>query len=184
MYTKQEIRGKMLEMLRQHTQEERRRKGNLIKEKLFALTEFVSARFVMFYVSKDGEVETDSMIRRALAIGKKVAVPITMVEERKIVASQVIDVDKELSPGPFGILQPSEPFIRHIPPGELDLVVVPGVAFDKAGNRLGRGAGYYDRFLKNLSGRIPLIGIAFDFQLLDELPVSLHDIPVNKVITN
>jgi 5-formyltetrahydrofolate cyclo-ligase len=121
------------------------------------------------------------MIKHAQQMGKKVAVPVIRGED-KLIASLLKNSDNALSPGPYGILQPRES--RELSLEEIDLVIVPGVAFDKKGNRLGRGRGYYDRFLKDLTLRgIPSVGIAFDFQVVDNIPTLPHDLPVAKLIT-
>lgn len=165
------------------SEKERRQKSLLIKEELFSLEEFKRAKVVMFYVSTDGEVETASMIDKALEMGKKVVIPLILTKEKKLVASQILDRTKELKPGPYGILQPIASYLRPTSLKDIDLVVVPGIAFDKEGNRLGRGKGYYDKFLSQIPQGIPLIGLAFDSQLVNRLPCLAHDLPVDKVIT-
>lgn len=205
---KREVRKEILSRLRSQEESERITKSRSIKEKLFSLPEFIQARCVMFFVSFDGEVDTVAMIRDAQQMGKKVAVPVICVEshvasgnlpqkptkenccatqhleEKQLIASLLNNSDNELSPGPYGVLQPREADILELSLDDIDLVIVPGVAFDKKGNRLGRGKGYYDRFLKDLTVKgISSIGIAFDFQVVDSVPTLSHDLPVTKLIT-
>lgn len=181
---KEQIRKKVLETLRQQKQRERENRSLVIKEKLFRSPEFRSAGVVMFYVAKDYEVDTRPMIRHALQLGKRVAVPVTNVREKRLIASEVLDPEKEFSFGPYGIKQPKREFVREIPIRMLDLIVVPGVVFDRKGSRLGHGLGYYDRFLKGAPKTTPLIGLAFRFQVVDDLPaLSSHDVPLTKLIT-
>jgi 5-formyltetrahydrofolate cyclo-ligase len=180
---KSKLRDLIKHKLMAQSEEERIRKGLLIKEKLFSLEEFKRAKVVMFYVSTDGEVDTALMIDKTLKMGKKVAVPLILKKEKKLIASLILDRTKELRPGPYGILQPIASSLRPTPLKDIDLVIVPGIAFDKKGNRLGRGKGYYDRFLSEIPKGIPLIGLAFDFQLVDRLPHLAHDLPLDKVIT-
>ena len=82
----------------------------------------------------------------------------------------------------FGIFQPRAGHVREVPLEDIDLVIVPGVAFDKYNMRLGRGHGYYDRFLSSLPDRTKTIGLAFDFQVVENLPKDSHDIPVSRTI--
>ncbi|MBI2650914.1 5-formyltetrahydrofolate cyclo-ligase [Candidatus Woesearchaeota archaeon] len=89
----------------------------------------------------------------------------------------------ELEQKKFGILEPKKEFIRKFNLKELDLVIVPGIVFDKNRHRIGYGYGYYDRFLKNLSNHVIKIGIAFEFQLVDKIPHEMHDVAMDIVIT-
>jgi 5-formyltetrahydrofolate cyclo-ligase len=181
MITKFQIRKEIKEKLNRLTQAQRLRKSRLIKKRLFNLTEFKRAKYVMFYVATDKEVQTNFMITAAQKIGKKILVPVIL--GREIVASLIEDFEKELTLGPYRIRQPQKKYIREFSSKKIDLVVVPGLAFDKAGRRLGRGGGYYDRFLAKLPSQIPYIGLAFDFQILKNLPTLSHDIQVTKVIS-
>ncbi len=176
------LRRRILKRLNEQSAYERARKSLEIKKGLFALEEFKSAKTVMFYVSKDGEVDTIQMIKDTLRMGKRVAVPVTKVEKKELIASQILDLEKELTRGPYGILEPKSGYVRPVPIEKIDLIVVPGVAFDKMGRRLGRGAGYYDRFLKKFHKDVPFIGLAFDFQVVENLPTLSHDVPVSKLL--
>lgn len=181
---KKRIRQELLKKLRSQDKEQRRLKSEKIKGRLYAHEKFKEADTVMFYISEDFEVDTEQMIRDSLKSGKKIAVPITVVSQNKLIASLLIDFDKELSKGPYGILQPKSDFVRPVPLRKIDLIIVPGVAFDSRGYRLGRGTGYYDRFLSNIPENALTIGLAFDFQLVDNIPTSSHDIAVKEIIFN
>ncbi len=180
---KRAIRKEIKSKLALQPPAERARKSALIKEKLFKLEEFRKAKRVMFYVSTDEEVATKEMIKETLKMGKKVCVPIILEEENRILASE-IDESCVLREGPlYGIYQPEERSLRPVDKEGIDVVVVPGVAFDCCNVRLGRGRGYYDRFLKDFPDKTKTIGLAFDFQVVDKLPKDSHDIPVSKIIT-
>ena len=180
---KPRIRKEIKEKLNKQNNTQRLHKSRLVKDKLFNLAEFKKAEYVMFYIAKNNEVQTDFMIAEAKTIGKKIVVPVTLKKEKRIIASLVEDFEKELTLGPYGISQPQNKYIREISSEKIDLVVVPGLAFDQRGNRLGRGGGYYDKFLASLPARIPRIGLAFDFQVLNDLPFLSHDVSVTKVIS-
>jgi 5-formyltetrahydrofolate cyclo-ligase len=181
---KQTLRQKLLELLKNQREETRLKKSRLIQDKLFKTSEFKNAGTVMFYCSFDGEVETVSMMKQAKKIGKKIAIPVTIRKEKKIIPSFVHHLDHELTEGPYGIKQPKKTNQKPVSADDLDLVVVPGVAFDRHNNRLGRGQGYYDRFLKLLPPTTPTIGLAFDFQVVDILPdLQFHDVPVSLVLS-
>jgi len=133
----------------------------------------------MFYISFGGEVKTEEMIREAQKLGKIVTVPVCK-NNGITIRPCILDNKSGLKKGRYGICEPSAKRLMH--PRDLDLVIVPGIAFDKKGNRLGRGKGCYDRLLKKLSERIPSIGLAFSFQILPAVPAKIHDVRVNKVI--
>lgn len=177
---KAEIRRSLLERLKKQNPKIRIRKSRAIEKKLFQRKEFREAKTVMFYVSLPEEVNTRRMIQRSLRLGKRVVVP--RVAHRHLEAVSIRNVTRDLARGRFGLLEPK----KHLPtvsPWEIDLAVAPGIAFDAKGNRLGRGGGYYDRFLKRLSGRVPVIGLAFKLQRLSSLPTSSRDIPVTTLIS-
>lgn len=180
---KKVIRELVLRKLKGQREELKHKKSLAIKKKLFSQRLFLQADTIMFYIAKDEEVDTKDMIKDVLKMGKKVVVPVTLVKEKKIIPSRLEDFDKELSKGPYGIYQPKKQFIRKVLLKTIDLIIVPGVAFDNSGNRLGRGGGYFDRFLGKLKKYdIPMIGLAFKCQILKKLPVLSHDIPMSKLI--
>ena len=180
MLFRSRIRRRILKLRNSLSPEERREKSKQIKEKLFTLFAFKTAKAVLLYAAKGSEVETKEMIEEALSSGKKVGLPI--VSEKDLLFSQILEF-KELSPSVFGILEPKKRY-RPLPLERIDLVIVPGIAFDPKGNRLGFGRGFYDRFLSKISKRILKIGLAFELQVISEsLPSHRRDVAVNKIIT-
>jgi len=173
---KDALRQKLLNERKKINEKEYFKKSHQIKEKLFSLSEFQKAESIMFYVSFNNEVHTHDMIKAALK-EKKVIVP--KVREKQIVLFEINNFEEIDQKDKFGILQPSKG--RMAKKEEIGLIIVPGVGFDKNGHRLGYGYGYYDRFLENL--KIPTIGLAFDFQIVDKLPAYGHDVKMGKVIT-
>lgn len=180
--TKSTLRKKFLKLLRNQEEEERVIKSRAIQKRLFAMPEFQRAQHILFYASFDGEVETINMMQEAQRLGKKIVLPIILKDQRQIIPSLVENLSQELKEGPYGVKQPLKECRLDLT--KIGLAIVPGVAFDKRNHRLGRGAGYYDRFLKTIPPEIPTVGLAFDFQILDRLPHQEHDIPVSFVLTN
>ncbi|MDD5197168.1 MAG: 5-formyltetrahydrofolate cyclo-ligase [Candidatus Omnitrophota bacterium] len=179
MLTKQALRSKILLKLENQKEEDRKQKSSLIKDKLLKQREFRKAKRVMFYIAMQGEVDTQEMIETAKRLGKIIAVPVC-VKSRISLRPAILDSHAHLRKGPYGV---SEPVIgRFIGLKDLDLVITPGVAFDKKGNRLGRGKGYYDRFLSRIPKDTPSIGLAFDLQILPVVPTTPHDVGVKKVL--
>ncbi|MBN1404959.1 MAG: 5-formyltetrahydrofolate cyclo-ligase [Candidatus Omnitrophica bacterium] len=180
---KAQIRKEILGKLYSQSSSDKAQKSAAIKKKLLKDSCFEKAKSVMFYVSKEYEVDTDDMIRQAWRLRKRIIVPVTDVGKKTIIASELKDPDTELEIGPFGVRQPKRKYIRPVPVNDIDLVITPGVAFNKTGNRIGHGAGYYDSFLKILPKDTFTIGLAYGCQIVEEIPTLSWDIPVKKVIS-
>ena len=176
---RKEIRGKA----KSYSELEKSRKSGIIKTRLFNEEVFKKAKVVMFYVSLKDEVDTLSMIDETLKAGKRVCVPVVLKKEKRLMVSEVKDRVDDLESGHFGIYEPKRDRVKEVPLEDIDLVIVPGVAFDDSNARLGRGAGYYDAFLCRLPKKTKTIGLAFDFQIVKSLPKTPRDIPVQKIIT-
>ncbi len=186
MNKKEILRKKMKKMLKSQKQSERRNKSTTIQKKLFKQKEFLTSKCVMLYVSKGtDEVETGSIIKKALYMGKKVVLPVTLEREKKMKPVRFKNFKQGFKKGSYGIYEPKESKSeRPIRIKNIDLVIVPGLAFDKKNNRLGRGCGYYDRFLKKLPKDTPKIGLGFRFQLFKIVPTTGRDTSLTRVITN
>ncbi len=179
MLTKAQIRSKILLKLKTQKEEDRNRKSKLIQDKLLRNKVFRKAKIVMFYIAFGGEVNTEEMIKEAKKIGKLICVPICR-KDKETMQPAILEDHAKLKVGPYGVWEPvAETLVQ---PADLDLIITPGLAFDKKGNRLGRGKGYYDRFLSKLSNRAPSIGLAFDFQILPLVPTTCYDVSVKKII--
>jgi len=179
--SKEDIRKQVLNDLRNQKEEERLRKSLVIQERLLALPEFADSKTILFYVSFDGEVETLSMIKQARKIGKTIVLPYILKQEKQLLPV-ISRSDENWELGPYGIKQPFYNPELCLDPEAIDLCVVPGVAFDRTRHRLGRGAGYYDRFLPTLSPRTHTVGLAFQFQMFDCLPTQAHDVPLSHLV--
>ena len=157
-----------------------------IVEAFMALPEYIAANTVLFYVDAGSEVRTRHSLAGAIASGTRVVVPYCVVETNHLELYHLEDVT-ELVEGAYKILEPKAE-LRSLPgkrvePGELDLVMVPGTGFDLRGARMGQGKGYYDRLLTGARPDAPLIGIAFDCQVFDAIPVAAHDVFMDAVLT-
>ncbi len=182
--TKQELRKLILDHIKAQKEEIALFKSRVILEKMMNLPAFKNARTIMCYASFKGEVDTFALMQKAMELHKRVALPLVRKEEERIIPV-VIRSLQELKPGAYGILEPVDRMDDRLDPSELDLVVVPGVAFDREHNRLGRGAGYYDRFLSEVPATVPTIALAYDFQIYEALPgIEGHDRPVAYLLTN
>ncbi len=176
---KEKLRKEIKEKRIKQTKEENRKKSKEIKEKLFGLKEYRDAKIALFYVSYNGEVFTHDMIKEALN-EKKIAVPISNKKEQTLIISKLNNWE-DLIESSYGILEPKKEKIKKISIEEIDLIIVPGIAFDLKGDRIGHGKGYYDRLLKNTNA--PIIALAFEFQIIKSIPTDRNDVPVDIIIT-
>ena len=181
--TKGQLRTTLIRRLKQQEEHERRRSSEAIWRKVVRLTAFRRARTVCCYVALPYEVQTWRMIEEMLTRGKRVVVPLVRPRTKRLQLSEVRHPKAELARGAFGVWEPVASARRPVPVRELDLVLVPGIAFDKRGHRLGHGHGYFDRFLARVPKAAPTVGLAFRFQLLDRLPTAPHDLAVSRVLT-
>lgn len=150
-----------------------------VHEKFLTLNLVEQARTVLMYYSINREVETISIIKELLQQGKKVALPVCTVDLN--LEACMIGSLEELVPRKFGIMEPKDGVLLSNT-AVLDLVVVPGLALDQRGYRIGHGAGYYDRFLAKVNRTFKL-GLAYDFQVLEEIPADPYDIPMDGLLT-
>jgi len=180
--SKEQFRKETLSKLKNQAKREALEKSKIIKKKLFSMSEFKKSKLVMLYASKNEEVNTQEIIDEALEMGKRVALPL-VVSLRQIVPKEITNRQTDLVKGNYDIYEPRE-CQKDVQLGSIDLVIVPGVVFDRRNTRLGRGKGYYDNFLKDLPPKTVTIGLAFDFQIVESLPKHSHDIPLSKIITN
>ncbi len=149
-----------------------------------ALAEYRGAGSVMLYVGVRNEVGTRPLLLQAVAEGKRVAIPYCVGENLELFRFEGI---LDLAPSGFGLLEPrpelrTDP-TRRVDPEELNLVMVPGVAFDRRGGRIGHGKGYYDRLLPRVRRDAPLVAVAFECQIFREIPMLEHDVFMDQVIT-
>lgn len=170
------LRREMRQKRRALTAEEIETASNELAKQLFAHPLYCAAKTVYVYLSANQEVRTDDIIARARKDGKRVAVPKVIGKELQFFC---LEADTRLQAGTFGILEPVDAQAADDPTA---LVLLPGLAFDRAGHRLGYGGGYYDRFLAR-EPHHPTVALCYAFQLLDRLPTEPHDIPADAVIT-
>ena len=179
MLSKKQIRNAIKKRRSELSLGEVRARSDHVIARLTGREVYLCAKCVASYVSISKEVDTHILIDLALDRGKRVAVPV--VKPNRTLIHREIRGLAELRPSGFGLLEPSGEEGGVVPPDAFDIVLVPGLAFDRAGNRVGSGGGYYDRFL-SMANAVK-IGLAYDFQLFDRLPAFPRDIPMDLVIT-
>ncbi|NQT82282.1 5-formyltetrahydrofolate cyclo-ligase [bacterium] len=152
-------------------------------ERFVDLPEYGQSSCIMLYWSCHNEVHTHDLVRSAIEKGKRVLLPRCDTQRRQIYPHRVTDLSRDLEVGPFGILQPRENAPELFDLEEIEVCVVPGIAFDRQGNRVGRGLGYYDRFLRRLDEKIKRIGVGYAFQIVDKIYPTDGDASLDKIVT-
>ncbi len=175
------LRGQILDKRKNLSEKSHKDYSKTIINNIIESDFYRKAKIIMCFISFGNEVDTHDFIKYSLDNNKEIAVPITFPENRELKPSLLKSFD-ELEPGFYDILTPKEEFIRFIDPNDLDLIIVPGVVFDRNGYRVGYGGGYYDRFLAKLPG-VPRLAISFDLQIIDQVPREDFDIPVDYIYT-
>lgn len=182
MDEKRQVRKLVLGRRAALSAEERLRKSAEITAKILALPEYRKAQTVMLFLNFRDEVETTALAQESLALKKKLVLP-RCGQQGILIPGVIKDLEKDIEPGMWGIREPKKETLLEADPTEIDFVLVPGAAFDMTGNRLGYGAGYYDRFFKRLRPDVPRIAIAFASQILPEVPVDEHDQKITALVT-
>ena len=171
-----ELRKKKLQSRDDISEKIREEKSLIIQKKLLELDIIKKAKNIFIYVSFRSEVKTLYAIKKLFIENKTISVPLTHVEQKRMDAVHIDNLKYDLKPGYCGILEPTEERAAgHIfPPERIDVVVIPGSVFDMRGGRFGYGGGYYDRFLEKIP-KAKRIGLAFDLQIVQEVPLQSHD---------
>ena len=181
---KRELRNKYLALRRNLTAAERSEKSRAICGHIMNTPCCQNANAIMVYVNIDSEVETREFIAAMIAAGKRILVPYTRRESRSLGLGEIRDLENDIVTGVNNVPEAKPELRDRFFRSDLQLVLCPGVCFDVFGGRLGRGYAYYDNFLRELRGRVPMFGMAFDCQIHGEhLPFSYSDIPMDQIIT-
>ena len=164
---------------------ERREKSIAISSRLMGVSEVTVAQIVLIYMHFRSEVQTSDIIGQMFAANQIVTIPYTCSDISQLIAVKVTNLEQQVTPGYCGIPEPRPELIENssCDPATIDLVIIPGSVFDKYGGRLGYGGGYYDRLLSNEAPGAVRIGIAFELQLVDRVPVESHDQFMDFVVT-
>jgi 5-formyltetrahydrofolate cyclo-ligase len=178
---KAELRTRMRGQRLQLTPADVAARSAAIGDQLRKLTLFLGAQTVFTYVSRGNEVQTHELIRDMLCGGKRVGVPAFDRERDAYHAAWIRHFPDDLQPGLLDILEPQPDRARTAPWDKFELLLVPGLAFDARGHRLGRGKGYFDRMLEQAIGL--KVALAYDFEVLTEVPAAAHDVPMDFIIT-
>ncbi|MFV0467863.1 MAG: 5-formyltetrahydrofolate cyclo-ligase [Dysgonomonas sp.] len=174
-YTKDTIRQEVAALKKKYSTEDLLVQSEEIISVLEATDTFCKAKNILIYHSLRDEVQTSSIIEK-YADNKTFFLP--AIDEDNSMVARKYDTSVQLKKSDLGILEPVNSNLADL--RKIDLIIVPGIAFDRELNRMGRGKGYYDKFLEQM--KTPKIGLCFDFQLFDKIPTEKHDIPMDMLV--
>ena len=180
METKKELRKRILNIRNNMLVEDVNKNSSAIMEKVRGLDFYKQSKVVFIYMDFNKEVMTWQLIKQMLSEKKRVVIPYTDTINTEIIPSEITN-EADLKLNPFGYYEPKN--ILAIDMEEIDLVIVPGVVFDKNLNRIGFGKGYYDRILSKVKASAKKVAVAHEFQVLNSIPTEEHDIKMDMIIT-
>lgn len=181
---KREIRNDIMTMLNRHDDKELSKKTQEIENKLFEFANFLESSIVLLYMNKEGEVETKNIIKRCLGLNKILVLPAFNKEKHDAKFLKVDNLERDLKLGERGVLEPDISRCKVVPIESIDIALVPGLAFDEKGGRIGTGEGYYDRLIPKLTNTTRKVSLALDAQIIPQVPMESHDKYVDIIITD
>ena len=180
---KQEVRDEMARKIAEMPTEILSAKIKAIENRLFEFANYLEARIALLYTPLTGEVDTAGIIARSFMYNKIIVLPAFNPETHQITLMKVDDVDKDLMASPRGNLEPNPKRCKPVPIECLDIAIIPGLAMDEKGGRIGSGQGYYDRLLPDLPITTRKVGLIFEAQIIPMVPLESHDKHVDIVVT-
>ncbi len=182
--TKSRIRKEVMTAIESLPPEEYTAKAQKVEQRLFDFANFNEANIAMLYISCPGEVDSMDIIKRCCDVKKIIVLPAFDPQKFRTRLFKISNFEKDLKPGPRGILEPDPDRCKPVPIECLDIVIIPGTVFDEKGGRIGSGEGYYDRFIPRLPVTTRKVSIALEEQIVPQVPMESHDRHVDIIITN
>jgi 5-formyltetrahydrofolate cyclo-ligase len=180
---KSQIREEIAEKFAALSANEIAEKTKAIENRLFDFANFLESKIALLYVNNEHEVQSENILKRAYSYNKIVVLPVYNTENFEMELKKVDDLEKDLVPGPRDILQPDESRCKIVPIDKIDIAIIPAVALDEKGGRIGSGKGYYDRLIPRLAITTRKVALALEEQIVPQVPIESHDKHVDIIIT-
>ena len=180
---KNQIREEIAEKFAALSANEIAEKTKAIENRLFDFANFLESKITLLYVNNEHEVLTENILKRAYSYNKIVVLPVYNTENFEMELKKVDNLEKDLNLGPRDILQPDESRCKVVPIDKIDIAIIPAVALDEKGGRIGSGKGYYDRLIPRLAITTRKVALAFEEQIIPQVPIESHDKHVDIIIT-
>ena len=178
-----QIRDDISQVISTLPESERAEKARAIENRLFEFANFLEAKIALLYANNKNEVQTAKILLRALHSNKIVVLPAYSADNYEMTLKKVDNLKKDLQVGPRNILQPHDNRCKIVPIEKIDIAIIPAVALDEKGGRIGSGEGYYDRLIPNLAITTRKVALALEAQIIPQAPIESHDKHVDIIIT-
>ena len=182
--TKQEVRAAMIGRIEDLSEKEFSDLTGKVEERLFDFANFLEARIILFYMAGPGQVPTENIIRKSFEMGKIVVLPAFDPENFDATLMKIDHPEKDLRPGSRGLPEPNPARCKKVPIDCIDIAIIPSVALDEKGGRVGSGDGCYDRLIPHLPITTRKVALAYDFQVSAQVPMEPHDKYIDIIVTD
>ncbi|MFQ5484709.1 MAG: 5-formyltetrahydrofolate cyclo-ligase [Desulfobacterales bacterium] len=180
---KNDIRNEVKNVLNSRSRSERSKKTKDIENRLFEFANFLEAKIALLHLSKDKKVRMEEIIERCFSINKTVVLPAFDIEKHDMTLMKVGNLKADLKTGSRGLKEPKRHLCKIVPIEYIDIAFIPGIAFDEKGGRIGSGEGYYDRLIPKLPNTTRKVSLAFEDQIVQQVPMETHDRYIDILIT-
>ena len=180
---KSQIREEIAQKFAALSAKEIAEKTEAIENRLFDFANFLESKITLLYINNEHEVLTENIIKRAFVYNKIVVLPAYNAQNFEMELKKVDNIEKDLVPGPRDILQPDASRCKDVPIEKIDIAIIPAVALDEKGGRIGSGKGYYDRLIPRLAITTRKVALALEAQIVPQVPIESHDRHVDIIIT-
>ena len=181
---KHEIRTEITNLLTDMSDDVRNEKTQAIEDRLFEFANFLESNIILLYMNTENEVATRNIIKRAIEYNKIVVLPVFDMEKHRMGLMKVENLETQLKQGPRGVHEPDAAKSKKVPIDCIDIAIVPGIAFDEKGARIGTGMGFYDRLIPNMPITTRKVALSFEDQLIQQVPMEHHDKHIDIIITD
>jgi 5-formyltetrahydrofolate cyclo-ligase len=182
--TKSQLRSEVTNAIAALSEKERAEKTKAIERRLFEFANFLESKVAMLYINNNNEVATKDILVRSYVYSKIVVLPAYSTENFDMTLMKVDSLQKDLTIGPRGIYQPDSDRCKVVPIDRIDIAIIPAIALDEKGGRIGSGQGYYDRLIPNLAITTRKVALALEEQIIQQVPIESHDKYVDIIITD
>lgn len=181
---KRELVNEIVEKIESLSEEDRKKKQEAVEERLFDFANFIESKIALLYIRRRCEVDTTNIIKRSLAKGKKIVLPLIDRENNKTTLYKVENIKEDLRKGPDDTLEPDPDRCKAVPPEQIDIAIVPGLAFDEKGGRIGIVDNFYDKFISRLPMTTRKVAIAFEAQVIPQVPADSRSKYIDIIVTD